>query len=118
MSESLSTASSEMERLAERCVICKQWTFDSPVAGGCGECRRRYPAALIKAQCDSFDYALRLNTGEMVLFSEATITGEWVHLEHLNRLDHDSPPFALKGYRGVDVRVDAIVWCADAPFDS
>jgi len=88
-----------------------------------------YPPALYKACWDSFDYAMRLRTGETWLFAEARpINAEWVEITLLQ--DRDSchqerwaavghpesprPPFP----RGVEVRVSDIVWIADAPFGS
>ena len=73
--------------------------------------------ALAKACVDHFDYALKLRTGEVIRFSEAEIIRPgWIHLEgcapdaqpHKDRL-----PF--KADRGIDVRIDEIVWVMDAP---
>jgi hypothetical protein len=80
----------------------------------CAGCRKRYPAALIKATVDPLDYALKLTTGEEIRFESATIHGDFAHLssEHSKgRLKGLSHPFD----RGLDVAIDQIVWCADAP---
>jgi pyruvate/2-oxoacid:ferredoxin oxidoreductase beta subunit len=82
----------------------------------CEACCRRYPPALLKACYDPFDYALQLSTGHVIRFHEARIHGDYVTLfgdggpedQGVAGLAHGCP-------RGVDVRVDAIVWCADAP---
>jgi hypothetical protein len=83
-----------------------------------------YPPALVKACEDPFDYALKLRTGELWYFNEATpINREWVsintveafgHSDEASRLETKRPPFD----RGVDVRVSDIVWVADAPHGS
>ena len=83
---------------------------------------KRYPHALLKAASDTFEYAARLATGELVFFESATIEGEWVHLElsspSLIPPEDDVPKFPVPRPRGVDVKIDSIVWCVDAPFGS
>lgn len=102
------------------CTICQDRAASQD--GVCIPCLRTYPPALIKAACDPFDYALRLETGEVLRFTSATIHGEYVTLVS----DGDDKTFAADAIpaaqrlaypcpRGVDVRVSAIVWCADAP---
>jgi hypothetical protein len=87
---------------------------------GCPSCQKRYPSSLLKACIDHpFDYALKLVTGEIMCFTRASIHGEYVHLSMENHPIAQHPeclqhlPFVFD--RGVDVRADAIVWCADAP---
>ena len=73
---------------------------------------------LAKACCDKpFDYALKLRTGETIRFSGATIIRPgWIHLDVL-------PPNKQAGTqrlpyladRGVEVRVEEIIWAMDAP---
>lgn len=92
----------------------------------CAECARLYPRSLLKATCDPFDYALRLSTGEIIRFNQAEIHGEYVELRVFSTLtdnqdfheaflgeSNETLPFSFA--RGIDVRADAIVWCADAP---
>jgi hypothetical protein len=79
----------------------------------CYPCQKRYPASLLKASVDPFDYALKLITGEVVRFESASINGDYVHLEGVRSDDSGGLPYGFA--RGVDVRVDAIAWCADAP---
>ena len=78
-----------------------------------------YPPDLEKACDDSFDYAIRLRTGEVWRFREAEpISKSWVRLSDFMPLrsspsgpDSGEYPFE----RGVCVRVSDIVWIADAP---
>lgn len=88
---------------------------------------RGYPDALAKAVFDqSFDYALRLRTGEMIEFVGATPRpGGWVYLNVEYHYDpvsrthskgqHQTAKHPYLFARGVDVRVSDIVWVADAP---
>lgn len=73
--------------------------------------------ALAKACEDPFDYALKLKTGEVIYFHQASILNkEWIHL---SLLPYDDQPsvgrIAYKADRGVDVRMSEIVWVMDAP---
>jgi hypothetical protein len=80
------------------------------------DCEGRLPGPLCKSLIDPFDYAAGLATGEVVRFTSATLddTPGWVTLRGLT---DDAPVEGLAHPcpRGVSVRVDAIVWCADAP---
>jgi hypothetical protein len=82
----------------------------------CVCCRRHVPPSLAKACIDEFYYTLRLSTGETIRFQSAEIYGDYVHLE-LSDADgcdiNKRLPYSFA--RGIDVRLDAIVWCADAP---
>ena len=102
---------------AGRCPVCGgNLPEETPYADGCDACTEKYPAALLKAHRDSFDYALRLRTGEVVRFESAHINGEWAHLTLLPddmQLAIDGLPYLME--RGVDVRIADIVWVADAP---
>ncbi len=72
--------------------------------------------ALVKACFDTFDYALKLRTGQVIRFGSARIINtEWVHID-LEGLDQ-KPGFSLEfpADRGVDVRIADIVWVMDAP---
>ena len=86
----------------------------------CEDCHRRYPPALLKACYDVFEYAARLTTGELVLFSKATIHGDYATLAIFHDLYEEQGLGQLPCQcpRGLEVRVDQIVWCADAPFDA
>ena len=85
-----------------------------------------WPHALIKALTDSFDYALRLRTGELVFFSDAVaLNREWVRLEFGNLYGHAPDDINREAItnkfpldRGLEVRVADIVWVADAPYGS
>jgi len=106
-------------REASECIFEDE---DESPAGCCIDCRRRYPASLLKAVSDNpFDYACKLATGETVRFSGALIRGDWVELSGVDgpncSADKD---YGVEGLRfpcprGVDVRIDHIIWCADAP---
>jgi hypothetical protein len=112
------TAAGDMP--AAVCLAC-----GGPVDGdrewACQPCGRRYPAALVKAAGDHFDYVARLSTGETVFFHSATLRGDWVTL-HRDSTGGLGPTweqtFGVPCPRGMDVRVDAIVWVADAPWGS
>lgn len=97
------------------CVVCGQFTEDG--VSGCAPCQARLPASVIKACCDPFDYALRLRTGEIVRFEQARVLGDYVHLTGQGSADGQATfdGLAFPFPRGLDVRLDDIVWCADAP---
>lgn len=104
----------------QQCFFCKNWTPTHPDQEWvvCRACAQGIPAALQKAAVDYFDYALGLETGEVIFFHQATVNGRWVHLDvgdaaSINGCDNRFP-----FERGVDVRLDRIVWVADAPFGS
>lgn len=80
------------------------------------------PDALAKACVDSFEYMLGLRTGQVIQFGSAEVSQDhkWVHLAPSD-FERDDPfmtgieaPFE----RGIDVRVEDIVWVADAPYGS
>lgn len=88
------------------------------------------PPALIKACVDApWTYALRLRSGDLVLFEGATVHGEWVHLSGVAMHpvaelpgDVDLPNVSISGpmtfERGMDVRINDIAWVSDAPWGS
>ena len=86
----------------------------------CVGCEKTFPPSLLKAVCDHpFAYALGLRSGEIILFSRASIHGEWVTLTNDNAVDHGDRPaksIPLPLERGVDIRAADILWCADAPY--
>ncbi len=67
--------------------------------------------ALAKACVDEFDYALKLDTGEIFRFTGARIINSaWVHITGIGESR------ATWGHeRGIDIRVSSIVWVMDAP---
>jgi hypothetical protein len=86
------------------------------------------PAALLKACATPFDYALGLSTGHVLYFESAKLSedGLWLHVkphegEHgLPYTDPGNQIWPMRGVpypfvRGLDVRVSAIIWIADAP---
>jgi hypothetical protein len=107
---------------AERCRVrgCTR------IAGGphdeclCAEHCRVFPPALAKAASDPFMYAIGLVTGEVVYFHMCVLwDGGWVTLHPESDIDGFLPghgqDFRVRAQRGLDVRVDHVVWCADAP---
>lgn len=81
--------------------------------------------ALAKACMDSFDYALKLKSGEVIRFQEATWHGNgWLTLGGItddsgdNRKLHEVPDLPYPADRGVDVRLEEILWVMDAPCGS
>ena len=80
------------------------------------------PPSLWKATMDPFRYAAKLRSGEVVEFEAATIDGEWVRLYAGGHPPYEERfPSGVFGFpcpRGVDVRIEDIVWCVDAPLGS
>jgi len=90
------------------------------IHGYCNSCAKRFPDSLLKATVDPFEYAMKLRTGETILFSEAALNGRWVTLT-LHPANHSLAVRAgqpILAPRGLEVRLDDIVWCCDAPFGS
>jgi hypothetical protein len=91
----------------------------------CPDCAPLYPPSLLKASADDFDYALRLRTGEIIKFTYAEIHGDYVSLYSTSRsqitsdglepMEGHEQPLPFPFLRGIDVRLNDIVWCADAP---
>lgn len=80
----------------------------------CDGCAKRIPASLMKACHDEFDYVACIAGIGVLEFSDAKIKGEWVTLNrNSNHTFRDSPPYSFE--RGIEVRLSAILWCADAP---
>lgn len=93
------------------------------------------PYPLAKSCGDPFIYAMKLRSGEIVVYEEANIKGEWVNLSGIKEFHqpslvaHPVPPprtypqlLDLNGpmtfERGMSVRISDIVWVADAPWGS
>jgi hypothetical protein len=74
------------------------------------------PEALAKAIADPFQYALMLRDGTITEFEGADVPSSgWVLLH--------GPRIVNRGYdasfdRGVEIRLEEVVWVADAPHDS
>lgn len=85
----------------------------------CIACQERYPAALIKATWDHFDYALGLRNGMVLRFEQARIAGAWLHLRGVSEWTSGENNLRVQtGYsfdRGIDIRLDDVLWVADAP---
>jgi len=114
----------EDESTATRCAACGkvgEWTYETAYA--CPDCARKYPRSLLKAVSDPFDYALKLRTGEIIRFTQASISGDYAtlygdSLSYERPLDNEDNNLPYPFPRGLDVRVSDIVWCADAPAGS
>lgn len=85
------------------------------------------PAALIKACCDEFTYAMRLRSGEVIQFNSASWApgSQWVQIQQIGSVRpdrdialHRFSSDAMSFDRGMDVRISDIVWVADAPWGS
>lgn len=86
-----------------------------------------WPPHLVKATYDPFVYALRLRTGEVIVFesAEPVCGDQWAYLkepvftESVNgRRSDEKKSSAFNFERGVEVRVADIVWVSDAPWGS
>ncbi len=91
--------------------------------------RRGWPADLLKAVDDQpWEYACRLDTGEVFFFEGARLVdphGRWVTLVFRDKaaeghrvMDPTRDDWPCSFERGLTVRVDRIVWVADAPHGS
>jgi hypothetical protein len=104
------------------CTICGSDEAVDEVSG-CQKCVARYGWVLVKAAYDEFDYAVGLLTGEVVRFSSAEINGRWITLKGQAESNGGPPPWydmpvtGLKYpcMRGVCIKLDSILWAADAP---
>ena len=114
-------------QVSSRCDICGDvYPVEAGEAGYyCPVCLDCYPPALIKATCDPFDYAVKVRDIGVLEFEHASIHGEWAtiypHGGTFNRPFHDqryghelqSLPYNMD--RGLEIRVNDIIWIADAP---
>jgi hypothetical protein len=111
------------------CSICNTPINNDDAVAQCARCRRRLLPSLAKAcEDDSFDYALKLRTGEVFYFGGAAYGGgDFITIKGITNTHGDLPgrrypngetSCAPHFPRGLDIRVDDIVWCSDAPFDS
>lgn len=74
--------------------------------------RLGYPYPLAKATVDNFDYALKTKSGCMFRFSSATaVNDKWVIIEG----GYGGNGYQAAHPRGTYIRLDEIVWVADAP---
>jgi hypothetical protein len=83
----------------------------------CLDCTGQYPPSLLKACVDSFDYELQLRNGLRFAFSSAHIHGEFATIMPMLNGENFAA-IGLPAPRGIDIRVDEIVWCCDAPAGS
>lgn len=109
---------------ANDCAICGVegvGTDDAPpeLTVVCPECARKVPSSLVKACYDQFDYLLGLVDGTIIRFSSAEIHGDWVCIRGMTDQWGETPfreqVFGHSFPRGLDLRLDRIAWCADAP---
>jgi hypothetical protein len=107
--------------MEDQCSICHRYYEGIDGWEGCPDCRKKYPSSLLKAVCDPFYYALGLKDGTIIEFTEANIEGDWVTLLGQEQMgDHplEKSLYGYRFYRGIQIRYDQIIWCADAPHGS
>ncbi len=102
------------------CAICGIEIVEGEIV--CDRCSKNVPPSLLKACVDPFDYALGLKDGTIIRFEEAEIHGKWVTVRGTPNGYNEQPcrkeVFGHLFPRGLDLRIDDIYWCADAPDDS
>ena len=84
---------------------------------------RGVPLVLLKATTQASSHALGLKDGTVFAFTEASLHGPWVSLKAvrchsvpaLKRGKEKSDAFCVFE-KGVEVRLEAIVWVADSPW--
>lgn len=79
--------------------------------------------ALTKACLDDFDYALKLKSGEVIRFTSAEWHDNgWLTLSGIDNDNDLRPPnrtdLPFPAARGVDIRLEDILWVMDAPCGS
>jgi len=100
----------------------------------CTRCLKLFPPTLLKACENTGDYALKLRTGEIIFFVSANFVREPNSVGAFATLTLTETVYEMYDARfGIDtctdvrlpiepqtleVRMDDIVWCADAPFSS
>lgn len=111
------------------CKTCGKWVSDARSGGNgvgvdlCALCAQRYPPDLVKAAWDPFFYAFGLDTGQVVTTNTSCVNlhGEWVWFPP-DATWTPTRPIGDQGEmlfdRGVWVRLDSILWVADAPYGS
>lgn len=103
----------------QRCQSCLSALGEGVASALCRRCWRSFPAALVKALVDPFDYAVGLRDGTVIRFTRAEIQGHYVHLagvsewNYLGRSEENIDRYVFG--RGVDVRLEDVVWAADGP---
>jgi hypothetical protein len=110
---------------ARGCEACRP-TSGATADEICAACAARIPAELIKSSLDNFQYAVRLRTGETICFSQARISGDWVHLSEavisppveIPECTPSTSTTEMNVERGISVRLTEIVWIVDAPWGS
>lgn len=111
----------------EGCMQCGEPTTTEAAWGNwCDWCLAKYGHHLLKSTIDEFEYAIRLVSGDLIYYNQATIAGDWVTIEAENIVPRkgflsvsEAPPTANPPLeRGLQIRLDAIAWVADAPFGS
>lgn len=84
----------------------------------CDKCYLRVPSFVRKATDDVWPCRIGLRNGQMIEFHTCSIDGEFLHVE----IDDDYGPnqqsfvtkMGLDAARGVDIRIDEIVWATEA----
>ncbi len=90
--------------------------MEAGAAHVCRPCALTVPPSLLKAAIDNpFDYALGLRSGHVLRFKGCQFHGAWVTIMLGEGVRSEPLGTHYTFDRGVDVRLDEIVWCADAP---
>lgn len=81
----------------------------------CLRCQPLIPPSLLVAcvQCEEGGYRAGLEDGTQIPFEWAIISGVWVTLGR--DAGYDSSSYGHSFPRGIDIRLDTIVWCAKDP---
>lgn len=116
----------EISKQKVACTQCGEVTVEEGYWPHCDRCEAKYGHHLLKSTIDEFDYAMRLVSGDLIYYNHATIEGDWVRVSDEGIVPMrgflsvscapptPNPPFE----RGLQIRLDAIAWVADAPFGS
>jgi len=110
---------SEIAEAGNCCEFFVGWA--DPPPGKFEDLMHRIPLSLKDALRTPSDYAMGLQEGTVIRFTEAFLCGEWAHLQvkysdGVTTKNEASDSFNFR--RGIDVRLSDIVWCCDEPESS
>ena len=103
-----------LAKFISSCISCRRLrAFGSH--NFCSQCRRQIPPALRWAMLVSGDYALQLDSGEVLRFSRCFRHDDWLKLENPDTFQGCSDRIPYPCPEGIYIRIKDIVWCADHP---